>query len=312
MPPSIFLHGPETAILRIGTVFYDPGAYALDTSSTTIITYGLPAIQSALAGTDMAALGPQGTDGMYGPWTIVYKAVDVAGNESPAVLRSVRINATCDTGQAWCPATTSCRHLLLCFDLQGMSEEYTVHVEPYVPLVDTEPPNLRLLLQKGDVEVAQVHPGPQIVESWAIAGASVYTDPGWEAVDTIDGDLGQTVSALGLSTVQAAIAAGKPTAPALPLSVRYAVADAAGNSVSALRLVHVLCMNSTRACTGQDGTSACTVDGVCDFRVPAEPVGALVMVQLIGPEVVYVPQGQPYHKCTPQLPLDIPCDQVGW
>ena len=138
----------------------------------------------------------------------------------------------------------------------------------------------------------------------------MYSDPGWEATDDVDGDVSAAVSALGLGAVNAAVSSMSPTAADAPLPVRYSVSDAAGNAAQALRLVHILCPKDQETCTSLEGAPACGVDGICDVN-PAPPATVeAAVVTLVGPDVVLVPQGQPYMSCGPHTPLALTCDQV--
>ena len=118
------------------------------------------------------------------------------------------------------------------------------------------------------------------------------------------------ISALGLGALQAAVASGVPTDPAAPFVVQYNVVDAGGNSATAVRLVHLVCGGDEERCSKPDGGNACTVNGVCDVRPTSEAATELSAVQLVGPDVVFLARGTPYRKCTPDLPLDLVCDQV--
>jgi hypothetical protein len=288
----------------------DPGAYAIDTSPTTITVTGTSAIHSALQTVDLSSLGPVTADGTYGPWIISYKARDSAGNESRLLLRRIHIDATCRAGQVWCPATAGCELKLLCLPVKMPQQGYKAISTPYVPTKDTNPPSLQLLLHPTDTQVASHVPGPQVVESWVTAGVLTYSDPGWVAIDARDGDLSSAVSAFGLSAVQQAVETGSPSDPGAPLPVRYLVSDAAGNSAAGLRLVNVVCSPDSQPCSRLDGSSACTKDGICDALPPMTAPKLPAMLQLQGPAVTFVPQGQLYTKCTPHHPVDMPCDQV--
>lgn len=168
---------------------------------------------------------------------------------------------------------------------------YVAQVVPYVPPVDTDPPSLRLFQLPGDSTVSPAQPGPHILESWVTAGHhQVYTDPGWEAVDAVDGNVTADVSALGLSLVRAAVSTETPTEEESPIVVRYQVSDAAGNTAMAVRLVHVACPADQQPCTSAEGTLACGFGGMCSVTTATAAVEAAV-VTLMGPDVVLVPQG---------------------
>ena len=137
------------------------------------------------------------------------------------------------------------------------------------------------------------------------------TTPGGRASDDVDGDLSRIVSALGLGALQAAVALEAPTEASAPFAIQYSVVDSAGNAApTAVRLVHLVCSSSERLCDKPDGSTACTVDGVCDIMPSPELTAEPASVKLIGPDVVLVAQGTPYHACSPGLPLSLLCDQV--
>jgi hypothetical protein len=307
-PPKIFLHCPATLTICIGSLFHDPGAYALDARSTRIVTYGLAALLSAASGVDMDALGPAASDGTYGPWIIAYKAIDSAGNESPILLRTVHIDASCGKGDVWCPSAAACVPQFLWTPAIMILRDTNVLTEVYVPPQDSEPPSLQLRLGAADIAEAQIG-ATQIVEAQAVVGMP-FRDPGWQAVDAVDGNLTDRVSSLGLSAVQDAVTAGTPTLPRALLVVRYSVADRAGNTAAALRLVHILCSPPAGACSLPDGSLRCTVGGVCDIWSEPQSKAAAVQVHLRGPAVVLLAVGSTYNKCTSQQPLSAACDLV--
>ena len=137
-----------------------------------------------------------------------------------------------------------------------------------------------------------------------------YLDPRWQAIDDVDGDVSTSVSSLGLSTVATAALSSSPTATDAPLMISYNVMDSAGNSASAVRLVHFVCAGGEEACTAADRSLACTVGGVCNVLEQVQEETVPATVELVGPDVVYIPAGQRYFKCSPELPLELPCDQV--
>lgn len=136
------------------------------------------------------------------------------------------------------------------------------------------------------------------------------TGVGWEAVDAIDGDISDAVSAVGLSAVNAAVFSSTPTVADTPLPVRYFVSDTAGNSAEALWLVHVICPEHEQPCTNPEGMAACADGGICALDSAPPDILEPAVVTLVGSDVVLLPQGQPYFSCGPNTPLSIPCDQV--
>lgn len=166
------------------------------------------------------------------------------------------------------------------------------------------------MLLAGDGVLSPTVPGPHILETYLGISAGVYADPGWEALDDFDGNVSSMVSTFGLSSLQAAVASGGPTSPSAPISMQYSVADSFGNTANAVRLVHMVCYNGEQLCSRPDGDIGCTVNGICDVLPRAEVTVELASGQLLGPDVVFLPQGAAYPKCTAELPLDVVCDQV--
>ena len=203
-----------------------------------------------------------------------------------------------------------CEAALFCMPRLLGQSSFLSNEAAYAPPVDTRPPTLNLTLLPRDVVISSVHPGPHVLETTWEVGHVAYSDPGWGAVDDFDGDVSAAVSALGLGALQAAVASGVPTDPAAPFVVQYNVVDAGGNSATAVRLVHLVCGGDEERCSKPDGGNACTVNGVCDVRPTSEAATELSAVQLVGPDVVFLARGTPYRKCTPDLPLDLVCDQV--
>ena len=74
-------------------------------------------------------------------------------------------------------------------------------------------------------------------------------------------------------------------------------------------MVHLACAAGEEVCEQADGTPSCTAGGVCDLLGSVQEA-TLTVVQLAGPGIVFVAQGDAYVKCTPELPLHVICDQV--
>ena len=241
----------------------------------------------------------------------MYAAVDEAGNESGTLLRRVFIDASCEApGEEWCSELAACEEPLLCMPRLSTQTKYVPVAVVYVPPVDTTPPSLQLNTLPGDVVLSPAIPGPHIVETTVALGGVGYLDPRWRAVDDVDGDVSDLASSLGLSAVTTAALSSSPTAADAPLMISYNVIDSAGNSASAVRLVHLACGGGEETCTSADGAPACTVGGVCNLLEQAQEEIVPATVQLVGPETVYIPAGQRYFKCNPDLPLQLLCDEV--
>lgn len=240
----------------------------------------------------------------------LHAAVDEVGNESPRLVRRVFIDASCPDGEEWCPETVACEQPLLC--LPQLTAVYMPVKEVYVPPVDETAPTLELRMLPGDIVLSPVTPGPHIVETTITLGEGGYTDPRWHANDDTDGDISDRASSLGLSAVATASLSSTPTEIDAPLMITYSVHDESGNDASAVRLVHLVCSDGEESCTAADGSLACTVGGVCSLVVEEEAEIVPATVELLGPEVVFIPVGQRYLTCSPDLPLELLCDQVGF
>lgn len=322
--PVLLLLGAATMTVRLGAPFQDPGTAALDARDANVartVTRGLPALQQALAAAedDPSSLGRASATGLHGPWVLLYTATDAAGNTSPAISRSVFIDASCPAGTRWCAESRACVDGtclpaavadLLSMDSPGQQRE------PYTPPVDKQPPVLTLADLPGDERMgnSSLPAGVSAVvySRWTL-GQGPFEDPGWAAADVVDGDLTDSVSRIGLLAVQAAVRAGTPTDGGDPWLVRYRVADSAGYEAQAVRVVSLVCPDGERPCSGAGGDRLCTVAGVCVSLPGAsarEPEYEVPRLQLVGDPLVYVAQGAPYFRCAAKQPLQIPCDQV--
>lgn len=325
-PPLLWLIGPPAMTIHINLTFVDPGAAALDSrdANPTIATLGLAEFEQSLdaAAADPSSLGPANVDGVHGPWVLFYTARDAAGNASPSVTRSLYIDTRCPTGATWCAGTRTCG-VAVCLPesaaiVLGLSRNMAAAAE-YVPPVDTQAPLLRLAELPGDQsapnETLPAGVSSIVFSRWQIGQEERgFVDPGWEAEDSVDGDLSALVSRRGLQQVQAAALAGVPTAQDVPLTIEYMVADAAGNLAVAVRAVWLVCSENEVPCETMAGEHVCTVAGICIVHAQAQDVGAVsaesAELKLIGPAVVYVAQGTPYVRCGGRQPLDILCDEV--
>lgn len=317
------LVGEASATVRLGEMYRDAGAIALDArdAAVPVTTLGLSALLQALAvaAADPGSLGLAGENGLHGPWVLIYTARDAAGNVSPSVTRSVYIDASCPQGSAWCSLSRTCVETT-CLPAAvttflGLGEVQDGN-DRYTPPVDTQPPVLLLAELPGDQRVAglSVPAGVSaiILSRWQL-GQALFHDPGWQAEDDVDGNVTASVSRQGLQEVQAAALAGIPTAEEAPLMIRYRVADSAGNEAQAVRAVWLTCPAPETLCETAAGESVCTIEGLCVAR-PAADAGVAdkdrVELVLVGDETVYVAQGDPYMKCSRKQPLHVLCDPV--
>lgn len=263
---------------------------------------------------------------LYGPVVLLYTATDGFGS-SATVQRAVFVNASCGSDEWLCPGvlpvqcsqsgaclTTAAAALLGVHSSSGSAEATQ---SSYQPPVDTAPPVITLLGEPPAHQRA-VSPstGNAIVITSHTAGVP-YEDPGATAHDFVDGDLTDALAANGLKAAMAAALSGTPTRASAPLLIRYTVSDAAGNAaVPAVRRVQLRCPDGSRLCEddGGAGEAYCTGLGIClGADLQGSTATALsfeaAAVQLLGPAVVFVEQGQPYAKCPVPTPVDVICDK---
>ncbi|PRW20834.1 hypothetical protein C2E21_8605 [Chlorella sorokiniana] len=206
--------------------------------------------------------------------------------------------------------------------------------------VDTTPPVIIL----GNASCA---PGSTPAGSTGVSNVRALTAAGMEVVltsvpvgcafwdnltvwDAVDGNLTAGASSFGA----AAVDTSAPTWPGQPYVITYQAADAAGNQATPKqRRVAVVCplgeapCNSTSllaAMSGRAGSGkpyCSSQGGMCLGPTPAAAAGSagtgtsgsaaapLPQLELIGPEVVYVPAGQPYSACPPSPPANLLCDR---
>lgn len=311
-PPDVYLYGDSMITLRIASTWTAAMAYAIDQSTTTITSRGAKDVQAALQTDYLSTLDDHisSTAGMYGPWIVSYTAIDEPGNQSPPVFLQVYIDATCPEGEEWCPESDSCATPLLCMPRLPGQECDGSEVEVYIPPVDVVAPILQLTLFANDTVFSSAQLGPHIVETHLTTPSEPYTDPGWYAFDDVDGNVSLQVSAFGMNVLQSAVASASPTDAESPLAVQYRVSDSAGNAATAVRLVHIVCASEECLCYKPDGSAGCTVDGLCDITTSTADAVVPAVVQLLGPDVVFVPQGSAYSICTSEMPLSVACDKV--
>jgi hypothetical protein len=327
-PPVLTVVPPTTMTVPLRSMFQDPGFYAIDESAgrgLTLASFGLAALRTALNATSTAALGqPAGGaragQQIYGPWTLVYRATDGAGNQAEPGLRRVYIDVSCSgVGEYRCSGTADCSQSGLCLptlpgsrgsgsDSSGTSGGANVAVQPFVPPVDTHAPVVTPIARASD-QLASDGAGLAVVDTYVTVGA-VYKDAGAIAFDNIDGNISAHVSSSGLK----AVCADALTADAEPYIIRYQVADAAGNVGEAMRRVFVRCAAQERVCApaGDSTAASCSGEGVCGGALPPAPapVAPPPSLHLIGPATVYATAGDVYAKCLQPRPLAVVCDLV--
>jgi hypothetical protein len=97
-------------------------------------------------------------------------------------------------------------------------------------VIDTDPPKLTLF---GDGEAGVTANGAGVMVHWVVVGED-WEEPGFEAIDAIDGDLSNAVLVEGYVDTES------PTAVTEPLWIRYSVSDTRGNTATAFRQVSIL------------------------------------------------------------------------
>ena len=315
--PVIVMAPPATLTVQLHSTFQDPGAYAVDNSAAgvTLTTSGVAALNTALASRNMRALGaPVATAGtqaqLYGPWVIVYQAVDAAGNRAEPALRKVLIDAACPGGEKRCADTALCPVSGLCLPAGfSGSAAYAPAPAPYVPPVDTKAPVVTPVARDSDVVVVASGGAAVPLVDTVVTAGTAYSDSGATAVDNVDGNLTAKVASLGKRDVRT----DAPTAPLQPYIIIYRVSDAAGNVGEAVRRVHVRCAAAERICNSTAQVSAsCSTGGVCVAALPAPlpPPVQPPRMWLLGQQTLYIEAGAVYAKCPSPRPLAIVCDLV--
>lgn len=306
--------GPSVLTVQPGMGFIPPAAYC--TGGTHEIV-GLDTLQTALSGTDFPSLRPLTSDNTYGPWVLEYTATGVNGSVGPIERVSVFISIACNAGETWCFEAGRCMVDAQCALHLAVASDDADLLVPYVPAIDTIAPQLRVFLFPDDQVLSLGLQVPVVIETWAIATgtkSAQYLDPGWVAFDdSLEvTDLTNNVSTFGLAAVMAAVELGEPTALDSPLPIRYFVQDASGNSAEVMRVVHVVCAPMDTVCELPSGAMRCSNMGSCvvlEEDAHWDSIEAAEL-ELLGPAIVFVPQGQPYSSCSKEHPVDFPCDQV--
>ena len=245
----------------------------------------------------------------YGPVLVRYTATDAVGNTSPEVTVQVYINAAaaCPTGERKC-GDGSCSDAGVC--LPAGFTTSTTEPAAYVPMSDSRPPVIRVLLDTRSRSVISPTTGQTVVDTNVTLG-EVYHDAGAQAIDDHDGDLSAIVSRYGLK----AIATVAPTPPAQPYIIRYDVRDSAGNAAQTqIRRVYVRCPADRRLCSTAAASPQwyCSTDAdICidpnaDRAAAAKPPS---VITLQGAAEVSVYVGDTYVACSNAVPLGTVCDR---
>ena len=338
---------PTTSHNRSSTI--PTGASCVDDgakSRTVLIADGLDSVDTSLFRAGSGDL----------LFRVVYRCSDEAGNEALPVARVVRVVDPCpDQGSSLCPGSRTCSVAGVCpgCTAAGACFEWPeVELEEAAPAAttdsvaalvassavpDTTPPLLRLL---GSGTLAFTDSGDMVMIHQLDLGEP-WEDPGFVAVDDVDGDVS---SRARVETRSGALDTRHPTGPSEPYSLRFTVADSAGNTASAVRRIHVVCPPGTSFCPADEfwpgSEPACAAMGACGLNAALliggadaaggrglVPEGGLLqlmldpldralrdqplppVLRLLGPEVVRVPQGAPYYACEAGAPARVVCDR---
>ncbi|KAK3262154.1 hypothetical protein CYMTET_28973 [Cymbomonas tetramitiformis] len=333
-PPTITLQGSALEEVRQGAVYLDAGAFvydAVDGFNVNMSVHGLDAVDTCCVTST--------------PFTIIYAAVDAAGNAALQVTRQVTVLPLCDAPSYLCQSESGTADFCaLCSaaevaDQSGSAEEATSNVscaclevgiilkatdgaastvESFTPEADDESPVLRL---RGEGTLAVTEAGILTMEDMLLVGEA-WTDPGAAALDAVDGDLTDKVLGFGAAAVSTSAA----TLPDSPYMITYTVSDRAGNSAASVqRRVHVTNPCDHRGAggyeeqvchVGESGATTCSTQGLCatvdmeeeEVQVAAAPP----WIKLQGQEMVEVSQGMVYAACpSPEgggASVDLVCD----
>lgn len=275
-------------------------------------------------------------------FSVSFHCRDEAGNEAVRLTRQITVVDPCKAPSTLCAGSHVCSVAGVCPMCNGTEclewpaiplEEKVVGPSSLVPEAlfrDEEPPILRLL-GTGVVATTSGTGLPVMIHHLVVGEA--WEDPGVVAIDAVDGDLRAAVEADG------AVNTKHPTPALEPYSLRYTVQDNAGNLAVALRRVYVDCTPGSAICPADEfwpgSLPTCGAGGVCGLnpalllggkeletlnqkegvlRMAMYPPGeaasrAPPVIELIGPEVVQVPQGAPYRACEADTPARVVCDR---
>jgi hypothetical protein len=299
---------------------------------------GAEALQMYLSNPNLTTSLPFSVEAnAYGPISVTFLAADSAGNQAAAVSMAVYISspaAACTGAEVLCESG-HCSLQGLCLDIRAIkllseasipllsiSADNTTycpnydstyaqsHPCSYVPLVDKRPPQVTALGEPpAHVSTSGRRSGKIILETSVSVGAQ-YSDAGAIALDDVDGDVTASLSRAGLSLVTTIA----PTTPGVPFVVRYSAKDSSGNFAEpAERHVYVQCLEHSRTCTLNDGTSYCSVSSTECLEPPARQAAAhsrlqLPKVTLIGLSEVEILRGTAYGACDESTPISLQCD----
>ncbi|KAK3289149.1 hypothetical protein CYMTET_3420 [Cymbomonas tetramitiformis] len=321
-PPVITLHGDAYVELRQTEAYVDAGASAYD----LVDGYNVQVVVEGVEAVDTCCTTPAEE-----PFLISYTAVDVAGNLAATVTRQVAVLTRCEPPSFLCEGVDACAScsaadpgtseensalVCECFGVAPPDAEEEVMVAEFCPDEDTVAPVLTL---RGDGVLGITSEGVVVMAHELLLG-DVWADPGVDAYDDVDGDLGHAVGSFGGGLVDSSVV----TSPGQPFVISYSVVDSGGNAAAVVRrqiAVYNPCAGDGEGghdeipCSvAANGTVTCSqAAGLCfdldldsDLENAVTPAPAL---RLLGPVSVVVEHGEPYASCVDGItPLSEVCD----
>ncbi|KAK3254504.1 hypothetical protein CYMTET_36284 [Cymbomonas tetramitiformis] len=293
-PPVITLHGDAYVELRQTEAYVDAGASAYD----LVDGYNVQVVVEGVEAVDTCCTTPAEE-----PFLISYTAADVAGNLAATVTRQVAVLTRCEPPSFLCEGVDACAScsaadpgtseenpalVCECFGVAPPDAEEEVMVAEFCPDEDTVAPVLTL---RGDGVLGITSEGVIVMAHELLLG-DVWADPGVDAYDDVDGDLGHAVGSFGGGLVDSSVV----TSPGQPFVISYSVVDSGGNVAA----------NGTVTCSQAAGLCF-DLDLDSDLENAVTPAPTL---RLLGPVSVVVEHGEPYAACVDGItPLSEVCDR---
>ncbi|KAK3266543.1 hypothetical protein CYMTET_24838 [Cymbomonas tetramitiformis] len=318
--PVITLLGEAYAEVEQFQAYVDAGAEAKDEVDGLLahVVTGLDAIDTSKVSKE--------------PYLVDYTAQDAAGNLASPVTRMVAVVTPCPAPSFLCEDQSIESQEVVCAtctttsttDAGGVDtaaeecicltiievEDSGVHLEEYVPPMDTTPPVIEL--RPGDESILAITNDGLVLRIHQVMLFTEFEDPGVDAYDDMDGNLTSQVVVRGSATVNTDVV----TLEDAPYVLSYTVSDAAGNAAQEVRR-RVYVYNPCDA--GELPTcnnTACTEGGLCaNAEIPLETNDveeeepSPPTVALIGQQSIDVEMGAGYSKCPEGVGLDVVCDR---
>ncbi|KAK3289235.1 hypothetical protein CYMTET_3326 [Cymbomonas tetramitiformis] len=238
-PPVITLIGSTYVEIVQGEEYIDLGAVAQDN-----IDGYVPLTVNGLMEVDTLTPTPENA-----PYTVVYTAVDVAGNSASPAFRQVAVLAACESPSYLCadqlPSVicASCTPLqptadglpteIQCTCLNNLNsrleDELGTTLEVFIPPDDEVPPVLTLT---GEGTVGVTVAGTLVMVHEVPLGEE-FKPPAVIAHDDTDGDISDQVTSFGVGAIDTSVV----TPPDEPFIVTYSVSDQAGNSAAQVKVI---------------------------------------------------------------------------